>query len=155
MAIQQLLQIPIYPVGSKNISACLAVNVRGETIEYIANGLNVFSHHKEDYNQFRFVTCNFIEQGLCRQVDVQRCFGISESNVKKYLTKYRTHGPSIFYEEKSVRRSCSHKILNERKERIQQKLNEGQSINSIAKQERISEGAIRYQIKQGALKKKT
>lgn len=87
MAIQQQLQIPIYPVGSKNISACLAVNVRGETIEYIANGLNVFSHHKEDYNQFRFVTCNFIEQGLCRQVDVQRCFGISESNVKKYLTK--------------------------------------------------------------------
>lgn len=39
-------------------------------------------------------------------------------------------------------------------QRIQDELNRGKSAYSIAKQEGISEGSIRYAIKQGRLKKK-
>ena len=48
----------------------------------------------------------------------------------------------------------AHKIIGERKLRIQSKLDKGQSVNSIAKEEGIRESAIRYSIKQGYLKKK-
>jgi hypothetical protein len=154
MAIHLQLQIPIFPFDSSNISECLAVYTNDNMIEYIANGLTVFSHHKEDYNQFRFITSNFIDKGLCKQVDIQRCFKVSESSVKKYLKKYRDFGPNIFFEKSAVRGSRSHKILNELKQRIQEKLNKEQSINSIAKEEGVSEGAIRHQIKQGLLKKR-
>jgi DNA-binding NarL/FixJ family response regulator len=74
--------------------------------------------------------------------------------VTGYLKKYREKGTSIFFEEKAVKASRSHKILDKRKERIQEKLDKGQSVNSIAMEEGVRESAIRYQIKQGNLKKK-
>jgi DNA-binding NarL/FixJ family response regulator len=151
---QMQLQIPIYPSGSKMISSCLAVNVVEDDVDYIANGLNVFSHEKDDHNAFRFITSNFIDRGLCKLVEVQRCFNVSESNVAGYLKKYREKGASVFFGEKEVRASRSHKILDKKKERIQEKLDKGQSVNSIAKEEGVREGAIRYQIQQGNLKKK-
>jgi transposase len=154
MAIQMQLQIPIFPIDSKMISKCLAVKVEGDEVQYILNGLRAYSHHKEDYNHFRFITSNFIEQGLCKQVEVQRCFGISESNVSGYLKKFREKGAAVFFEERQVRSSRSHKILGAKLDRIQVKLDKGQSVNSIAKEEGIRESAIRYQIKQGNLKKK-
>ena len=45
------------------------------------------------------------------------------------------------------------KITGERRIRIQHKLDKGQSVNSIAKEEGVQESAIRYGIKQGYLKK--
>ncbi|MDR0572896.1 MAG: hypothetical protein LBG96_02505 [Tannerella sp.] len=37
--------------------------------------------------------------------------------------------------------------------RIQKKIDKGQSVNSIAKEENLSEGSIRYGIKNGLIKK--
>ena len=53
------------------------------------------------------------------------------------------------------RHGHSHKLLPHVLKRIQSKLNKGQSVNSIAKQEGISEGCIRYSVKTGKLEKKT
>jgi transposase len=150
---QMQLQIPIFPVGSKMISSILAVNIVLDDVEYFVNGLKVYTHKKEDYNSFRFITSNFIEQKLCKIVEVQRCFHVSESNVSGYLKKYREKGASVFFGDKEVRASRSHKILDKKKDRIQEKLDKRQSVNSIAKEEGVRESAIRYQIKQGNLKK--
>lgn len=47
----------------------------------------------------------------------------------------------------------TNKLLPDVLDRIQSKLDEGQSAYSIARQEGISEGSIRYAVKQGRLKK--
>jgi DNA-binding NarL/FixJ family response regulator len=56
--------------------------------------------------------------------------------------------------EKDGRHGRSYKMTPERLSRIQKLLNKGESNNSIACQEGISEGSIRYMIKQGQLKKR-
>ncbi len=147
------LQLPIYPEETKLISQSVGVYEKEGLVQYIVNGLPVYAHSKEDLNSFRFITSNFISHGLCRKVDVERCFGVSEDSVSRYCKKYEKEGAQGFFGE-DTRKGRAHKIFGERKERIQKKLDKNQSINSIAKEEGVRESAIRYQIKQGNLKKK-
>jgi transposase len=146
------LHFPYYPKDSKMISDRIGVYEKGDLVQYIVNGLPVYSHDKADLNAFRFITSNFIYQGLCRKVDVQRCFGVSEDTVGRAVKKYKEKGEAGFFGD-DARFGRAHKIVGECRIRIQNKLDKQQSVNSIAKEEGVRESAIRYQIKVGHLKK--
>lgn len=147
------LQLPIFPAECKMISSTAGVYESDGIVQYIVNGLPVYAHGKEDLQAFRFFTSNLIEQGLCKQSEVVRCFGISEDSVGRYLRMFRKEGEEAFFSPENRQGHC-HKIRGEVVERIQRKMDNGQSVNSIAKQEKITEGAIRYAIKRGYFKKK-
>jgi predicted transcriptional regulator len=134
------------------ISKCLGVYENDSIVQYIANGLPIYSHDSEDVQSFRFITSNFIKQGLCKSSEVSRCFCISVDSVKRYLNKLHKEGESAFFSEEKRKGYC-HKIRGSVLERIQKKLDKGRSVNSIAKEEGLTEGSIRYSIKQGYLKK--
>lgn len=146
------LMLPLFPKDTRMISKCLGVYEKDSVIQYIANGLPVFSHGSEDLQSFRFITSNFINQGLCKSSEVSRCFCIPVDSVKRYLTKLRKEGESAFFSEEKRKGYC-HKIRGSVLEKVQKKLDKGQSVNSIAKEEGLAEGSIRYSIKQGYLKK--
>ena len=147
------LILPIFPREARMISPLLGVIEREGLIQYIANGLPIYSHDKDNLAVFRVVTCNFIEQGLCRSSEVARCFGIADDSVRKQLARYRKGGEQAFFMEGGSENK-SHKMRGELLKRIQSKLDKGQSNNSIAIQEGIREGTIRYAIQMGRLKKK-
>jgi hypothetical protein len=146
------LQLPIFPREAKLISSSLGMYEKNGIVQYLVNGLPVYSHSKEDSNAFRYITSNFIHQGLCRKVDIERAFGVSEDSVSRAYKKYVTQGESGFFGQDG-RHGRAYKIVGECRERIQQKLDKGQSVYSIAKDEGVRESAIRYQINQGYLKK--
>ena len=146
------LLLPIFPSECKMVSSTVGVYERDDIVQYIVNGLPVYGHGKEDLQSFRFFTSNLIRQGLCTQSEVERCFGVSPDSVRRYVNKYNKEGEQAFFSPET-RHGHSHKIRGEVSERIQKKLDQGQSVNSIAKKENISEGAIRYAVKQGHLKK--
>lgn len=146
------LQLPIFPTECKMISSTAGVYESDGIIQYIVNGLPVYAHGKEDLQAFRFFTSNLIHQGLCKQSEVVRCFRISEDSVGRHLRKFRKEGEEAFFSPQNRHGHC-HKIRGEVVQLIQKKLDNDQSVNSIAKQEKLTEGAIRYAIKQGYLKK--
>ena len=146
------LMLPLFPKDTRMISKCLGVYEKDSVVQYIANGLPVFSHGSEDLQSFRFITSNFINQGLCKSSEVSRCFCIPVDSVKRYVTKLRKEGESAFFSEEKRKGYC-HKIRGSVLEKIQKKLDKGRSVNSIAKEEGLAEGSIRYSIKQGYLKK--
>jgi len=147
------LLLPIFPKEAKMISRCLGVVERDGLVQCIANGLPIYSHDKDNLAVFRSVTSNFIEQGLCRASEVARCFGIPDDSVRKQLARFREGGEQAFFGLNSSENKC-HKLHGELLKRIQYKLDKGQSNNSIANEEGIREGTIRYAIKTGTLKKK-
>ncbi|MBI9063853.1 MAG: hypothetical protein JEZ14_17860 [Marinilabiliaceae bacterium] len=122
-------------------------------IQYIVNGMPIYCHAEEDLNAFCFITSNFIEQGLCRKVDIKNFFNVSEDSVYRYHKKFKEHGEEGFFGD-DARKGKAHKLVGERRCCIQRKLDKHQSVNSIAKEEGVSESAIRYAIKQGHLKKR-
>ena len=146
------LQLPLFPSGTTLISDCVGVYETEGIVQYIVNGLPVFAHGKDDLNAFRYITSNFIHQKLCRKVDIERCFHVSSDTVSRSYKKFVEKGESGFFGG-DKRKGTAHKIIGDRKERIQRKLDKGQSVNSIAKEEGVRESAIRYSIEQGYLKK--
>jgi len=146
------LSLPIFPREAKLINEQVGVYEHDGLVQYIVNGLPVYCHANDNLNAFRFITSNFIHQGLCRKVDIERCFGITEDSVSRAYKKFITKGEAGFFGD-DARRGHAHKIMGERRQRIQSKLDKGQSVNSIAKEEGVRESAIRYAIKQDYLKK--
>lgn len=146
------LQLPLFPKEAKMVSDILGVYEKEGIIQYIVNGLPVYCHAKDDLSAFRFITSNFIHQKLCRKVDIERCFHVSEDAVQRSYKKFIEKGEAGFFGD-DARKGTAHKLVGERRQRIQAKLDKGQSVNSIAKEEGVRESAIRYAVKQGYLKK--
>lgn len=146
------LKLPLFPAGTTLISDCLGVYLKEGIVQYIVNGLPVYAHAKDDLKAFRYITSNFIYQGLCRKTEVERCFHVSEDSVQRAYKKFLEKGEAGFFGD-DARRGTAHKITGDCRLRIQSKLDKGQSVNSIAKQEGVAEAAIRYGVKQGYLKK--
>jgi DNA-binding NarL/FixJ family response regulator len=95
-----------------------------------------------------------IDLGRCSQADIVRAFNVSTDSVSRALKRYRQKSQMGMFEETDDKRhGVSHKLFGERLERIQKMLDKGISNYSIAKKEQITEGAIRYAIKMGKLKK--
>ena len=69
------------------ISSCLGVYENDGIVQYIANGLPIYGHAPEGLQSFRFITINFINQGLCKATEVARCFGISVDTATRYFIK--------------------------------------------------------------------
>ena len=146
------LKLPVFPIGTTLISECLGVYEKDELVQYIVNGLPVYAHPRGDLKAFRYITSNFIHQGLCRKTEVERCFHISEDSVQRACKKFVQKGEAGFFGD-DARKGTAYKITGDCRLRIQAKLDKGQSVNSIAKQEGVRESAISYGIKQGYLKK--
>src|ERR1039457_1712028 len=146
------LQLPLFPQSTKMVSDILGVYEQDDLIQYIINGLPAYAHPNDDLNEFRYITSNFIARGLCRKSEVQRAFHVSIDSVHRSYDKYLKEGRKGFF-DKDDRKGYAHKLVGKRFERIQRKLDKGQSVLSIAKEEGVSEGAIRYSINQGYLKK--
>ena len=146
------LRLPLFPVDTRLISSCLGVYQKDMLVQYIANGLPVYSHGVDDLQSFRFITSNFIKEGLCKSTEVARCFCIPIDTVKRSLKKLREQGEVAFFSEENRQGHC-HKIVGGRAVRIQKMLDLGLSNSAAAKSEGISEGSVRYAIKQGYLKK--
>jgi len=147
------LQLPLFPSGCTLISDCLGVYEKDTLVQYIVNGLPVYAYPKDDLKAFRYITSNFIHQGLCRKTEVERCFHVSEDSVQRAYKRFVEKGESGFFGD-DARKGTAYKITGDLRLRIQHKLDKCQSVNSIAKQEGIVESSIRYGIKQGYLKKR-
>ena len=146
------LQLPLFPKEATMVSDTLGVYKKDGIVQYIVNGLPVDSHPVGDYNSFRFITSKFIVQGRCCKAEVERCFAVTPDSVARWHKKYVNEGGDAFYGH-DARQGKSHKIIGETRQRIQRKLDKGQSVNSIAKEEGLRESAIRYSISVGHLKK--
>jgi hypothetical protein len=147
------LLLPIFPSGTTLITPTLGVLVNDKTVTYFLSGMPIYSHHENEVHRFRYTTSNFIVRGLCNGTDIQRTFHVSIDSVRRWKRRYIEQGEEIFF-NKDKRQGQSHKLLPDVLERIQQKLDKGRSVNSIAKGENLSEGSIRYAISLGRLKKK-
>lgn len=146
------LLLPIFPLDTEFLTPTLGVFRKENFVYYMHNGIPIFSHSSNDLNRFRYISSHLLIQGLCRNVDIERVFHVSTDSVRRWKKKLSECGESAFFSP-VVRHSTSHKLLPDVLERIQKKLQTGASVNGIAKNENISEGSIRYAIRQGRLKK--
>ena len=146
------LLLPLFDIDTQMITPTLGVRESNGTVYYLHSGVPIFSHESGDLNKFRYITSNLLLQGLCGNQDISDTFHVSLDSVRRWKNKLCDEGDRAFFSD-AARHGRSHKLLPEVLERIQAKLDQGQSAYSIAKGEGISEGSIRYAISLGRLKK--
>lgn len=146
------LKLPIFPRETKLFNGSFGVYSQDGTVFYLHCGQPVGMHEEEDINGFRHKIATFIELGLCTQSQVVKTLHVSADIIRRSCKQYREQGEAAFFLA-DKRKGKSHKMLPGVIERVQTQLNEGRSVNSIAKKEGVGESTIRYCIKIGKLKK--
>jgi hypothetical protein len=144
--------LPLFPVETTMINRLLGTLTKDGIVTYLLNGMPIFSHAINDYKGFRYITSKLIFQGLCKMVEVSDCFHVSYDSVKRYVKKPEEGGEEGFFARDNRQGSC-YKLLPAVIERIQQYLDEGKNNCEIARLSGVTEGAIRYAINKGKLKK--
>lgn len=148
------MQLPIFPSGTKLINSTVGVFEKDNFVYYLHNGSPVHCHEKNDLNSYRYITANLIEMGLCRPSEIAKTLGVSNRNIQRYAKSLREKGPSWFFNRKENRGQC-YKLNEESLKEAQELINNFYTIKDTAQILGVTEGALRYHINKGNLKKKT
>ena len=140
------LKLPIFTSDVVLLNSSFGVYTRDTTVYYLHSGSPVGLHDKDDLPSFRCKIAQFIAVGLCTQSEVAKTFHISANYVKRCCNLYETQGEKGFW-EKDNRHGHAYKVTPAMIKRIQQKLDMGQSVLSIAKKEGIGESHITILVK--------
>lgn len=140
--------LPLIPSGATEINDVISVVREDGHWTYFCGIHPVFLHDEDDRKSFRMYTAQLVYQGMCRQADVIRTFGVSKNSVKRAVKKYRRGGPEAFFAARKTRSGGS--ILTEAViEQAQQMLNLGNDRGQVAEQLGIKADTLRKAINQG------
>jgi DNA-binding CsgD family transcriptional regulator len=146
------MQLPLFPTEVKLINNTVGFFEKGEQVYYLHNGSPIYCHNKSDLNNYRYITANLVETGLCQPSEIARALGVSARNIQRYAKSLREKGASWFFNRQDNRGQC-YKLKEDILESVQDQINENIPISQIALQYDVTEGAIRYHVRTGKLKK--
>jgi len=145
---QQIL--PLIPRDATQISGLVSVFRDDANWTYFLSTHPIYSHRKNDLRMFRMVTSQMIGSGACRQVDIQKTFGVSKSSVIRSLNKLRTGGAGAFFTQRRGRRGGK-VFTSEALEKAQGLLDQGSSRKDAAQELGVKYDTFRKAINDGRL----
>ena len=141
--------LPLVPEDATPISGVLSVVRRDGHLFYFCGVQPVFQHREGDLQSFRMLTAQFCVQGVCKQADIVRAFGVSKSSVLRSVKKYRQEGIAGFYK---VRRTRGAPVMTPRViEEAQQLFEQGDTRAEVSRKLGICYDTLRKAIEQGRL----
>lgn len=146
------IQLPLFPSQTVLINSCLGVFKKDDTVYYLHNGSPIFCHLVSDITNYRYITGNLVVMGLCKPSELSKALGVPVINFQRYAKSIREKGATWFFARKENRGKC-YKLDEKSIVAAQESINLGFSIQSTAKGLGVTEGALRYHIKTGKLKK--
>lgn len=141
--------LPFFPDGVTEISEALAFKRKDGKVVYFNYQMPVFIHDEGDHATFQMITSQFCVNGNAKQAEIVRAFGVTPISVKRGVKKYRSGGPSAFYQQPKGRgpSKLTASVITE----AQGLLNSGASTSDIADALNIKPNTIIKAIGQGKL----
>ncbi|HEY5462208.1 MAG TPA: helix-turn-helix domain-containing protein [Hanamia sp.] len=87
IALQVLL--PLFPAEATMVNSLIGVQKKDKTVYYFNGSMPIFNHNENDIDSFRFITSQLIINGVCKQKEIVRCFGVSDISVKRWVKRYK------------------------------------------------------------------
>lgn len=147
------MQLPIFPEDTKLINSCLGFKKSDDYVYYLHNGSPIFCHQKDDMNSYRYIAANLVDNGLCKCSELADALGVSRRNIERYAKSLRDKGSDWFL-KRPERRGGAYKITDEMMGKAEKLINKFYSVSDVAGMLGVTEGALRYHIKNGSIKKK-
>ena len=122
--------LPLIPNGATPINNVLSVAKENGRCFYFCGIHPVFFHDEDDRRSFRMYTAQAVCQGMCRQVEIVRAFGVSKNSVNRCVKKYREEGAGAFFAPRKGHKGSV--LTDEVKARAQELFNLGKSKGEVA-----------------------
>lgn len=148
------MQLPIFPQSTKLINANVGFFEKDNFVYYLHNGSPIYCHQSDDLNSYRYITATLVVNKLCTPSEVANTLGVNPRNIQRYAKTLREKGTDWFF-QRVEKRGDAHKLTPEKLDQAQQMINDGSPVARAARQVGVTEGALRYHLKKGTLKKKT
>jgi transposase-like protein len=143
--------LPIFPSELTLINNKIGYQRKDGSVYYFNGMMPIFSHAEDDLASFRFITSQIVVLGNATQAEIVRAFGISAISMKRYVKRYRARGPSGFFDPPH-RRGAS-VLKKDVLEQVQELLDKGQSVSSIAADLDLRSDTLNKAIRDGRLHK--
>ena len=91
------LLLPIFPLEARLINPIVGVYEKESIVNYILTGIPLHHHHKDDLQNFRWITAKLVVQNICKQTEIAKFFGVSEDSVFRSVKRLREKGESDFF----------------------------------------------------------
>jgi hypothetical protein len=137
--------------GATRISDVISVVREKGQWTYFCGVQPVFQHAENDCRSFRMFTAQLVCQGVCRQVDLVRAFGVSKNSVIRSVANYRAGSVNAFYAPRATRGASV--MTPEVTAQAQQLLMAGRSPTEVGEQLGLKRDTLRKAIQQGRLTK--
>jgi biotin operon repressor len=147
------MQLPIFPASTKLINSFVGIFEKEDFVYYLHNGSPIYCHEKNDLNSYRYITANLVVTKLCTPSELSKALGVSSRNIQRYSKTLREKGTGWFF-QREEKRGDAYKLTTELMEEAQRLINKFYSVVDVARLLGVTEGAIRYHIKKGTIKKK-
>ncbi len=147
------MQLPIFPSSTKLINSSVGIFEKEDIVYYLHNGSPIHCHDRNDLNSYRYITAELVVSGLCRPIEIAKTLGVSNRNIQRYAKALREKGANWFF-NREENRGRAHKVTDEVLTDAQQMINDFSSVADVARLLKVTEGALRYHIKKGNIKKK-
>lgn len=147
------MQLPIFPASTTLINSNVGFFQKDDFVYYLHNGSPIYCHEKNDLNSYRYITANLVVTKLCAPGEIAKALGVSSRNIQRYAKTLREKGTDWFF-QREEKRGDAHKLTAEKLQEAQKMIDDFYSVVDVAKQLGVTEGALRYHIKKGTIKKK-
>lgn len=144
------LLLPIFFEETTRINDYIAYQKKDGKIFYFNGTMPIFVHPEDDNASFRMYTSQLYINGMCKQVEIVRAFGVSPITVKRDAKQLREEGAGAFF-NKPARKSTPRVLTPEVKEMAQKMLNNGKSRAEISEELNIRSDTLYRAIKNGSL----
>jgi transposase len=145
--------IPFLPQGAKPINNHVAIYHHDENIEFFTASGPIYSCRESDLYALRLAQGIIVTQTATTAGELAKALNINRTTVYRNLKMYQQGGPAALIIDKKSNRNA-YKLNGKAKGQVQKLLNKGYSLRAAAKQVGITEGSIRYAIKQGTIVRK-
>jgi transposase len=139
----------LIPSGATPINDVLSVAKENGRWFYFCGVNPVFFHDEDDHRSFRMFTAQLVCQGMCRQAEIIRAFGVSKNSVSRGVKKYREGGPRAFFAPRKGHRGSV--LTDDVKAHAQELLNLGKGKLEVAKELGVKYDTLRKAVSQGRL----
>ncbi len=148
------MQLPIFPASTKLVNSNVGFFEKDDFVYYLHNGSPIFCHDKNDLNSYRYILANMVVSRLCSPTELAKALGVSNRNIQRYARTLREKGTDWFF-HKQGKHGDAHKLTDEVLRTVQQMLDRYEPVARVARELGVTEGALRYHIRQGTIKKKS
>ena len=145
--------IPFLPEGAEPINNSVAIYRHDEKIEFFTASGPIYSCLENDQYGVRLAQGIIVTQTVTTPTEIAEALNINRTTVYRNINKYRQDGPAALIIDKKSNRKA-YKLNGKTKSRVQALLNKGYSLKAAAKQTGITEGCIRYAIKNDTITRK-